>query len=169
MMNVIIVDDELLMRIGLKSMIDWEAYGFHIVGEAANGKEAMELALQHAPELIITDIKMPVMDGIALIREALLRKMVLFGHLEARRALTEAAAGRWSLAVDVFTELAERAPEAAGAASANAPAFHRSSCDKRPRVPISVWSRRMSCCATTIFVSTSSSWARSDATRSETR
>lgn len=70
MMNVIIVDDEILMRIGLKSMIDWESYGFHIVGEAANGKEAMELAQLYMPELIITDIKMPVMDGIALIREA---------------------------------------------------------------------------------------------------
>ncbi|MBD3919920.1 helix-turn-helix domain-containing protein [Paenibacillus sp. PR3] len=70
MMNVIIVDDEILMRIGLKSMIDWESYGFHIVGEAANGKEAMELAQLYMPELIITDIKMPVMDGIELIREA---------------------------------------------------------------------------------------------------
>lgn len=69
-MNVIIADDELLMRIGLKSMIDWEANGFQIVGEAANGKEALELAKKHAPHLIITDIKMPIMDGIELIREA---------------------------------------------------------------------------------------------------
>ncbi|MUT68262.1 response regulator [Paenibacillus sp. NEAU-GSW1] len=70
MLNVIIVDDELLMRIGLKSMINWEEHGFYMIGEAANGKEALELALQHSPDLIITDIKMPVMDGLELIRQA---------------------------------------------------------------------------------------------------
>ncbi|WP_338555441.1 response regulator [Paenibacillus sp. KS-LC4] len=69
MLNVIIVDDELLMRIGLKSMINWEEYGFYIAGEAANGKEALELAAQLSPDLIITDIKMPVMDGLELIRQ----------------------------------------------------------------------------------------------------
>ncbi|GIO15536.1 AraC family transcriptional regulator [Cohnella xylanilytica] len=69
MHKVLIVDDELLMRIGLKSMIDWEERGFRIVGEAANGKEALDLVDIHKPELIITDIKMPVMDGLELIRE----------------------------------------------------------------------------------------------------
>ncbi|CAH1208279.1 Protein-glutamate methylesterase/protein-glutamine glutaminase [Paenibacillus auburnensis] len=69
MNKVLIVDDELLMRIGLKSMIDWEKHGFRIVGEAANGREALELAELHQPGLIITDIKMPVMDGLELIRE----------------------------------------------------------------------------------------------------
>lgn len=64
-----IVDDELLMRIGIRSMIDWEEYGFQIVGEAGNGKEGLEIALTHSPDLIITDIKMPVMDGLELIRE----------------------------------------------------------------------------------------------------
>ncbi|RIX59645.1 response regulator [Paenibacillus nanensis] len=70
MLNVIIVDDELLMRIGLKSMIPWEEHGFVITGEAQNGKEALELAQRQAPDLIITDIKMPVMDGLELIRKA---------------------------------------------------------------------------------------------------
>ncbi|OBR67641.1 hypothetical protein A7K91_22450 [Paenibacillus oryzae] len=69
MKKVLIVDDELLMRIGLKSMIHWEEQGFRIIGEAANGKEALELVELHRPELIITDIKMPVMDGLELIRE----------------------------------------------------------------------------------------------------
>ncbi len=64
-----IVDDELLMRIGLKSMIDWEAHGFQIAGEAANGKEALELAAGQPPDLVIADIKMPVMDGLELIRQ----------------------------------------------------------------------------------------------------
>jgi Response regulator containing CheY-like receiver domain and AraC-type DNA-binding domain len=70
MLNVIIVDDELLMRIGLKSMIHWEEHGFHISGEAANGKEALELAARQRTDLIVTDIKMPVMDGLELIRQA---------------------------------------------------------------------------------------------------
>ncbi|WP_379142515.1 helix-turn-helix domain-containing protein [Paenibacillus sp. sgz500992] len=70
MLGVLIVDDELLMRIGLKSIIQWEEEGFTILGEAANGREALELAGIHRPDLIITDIKMPVMDGIELIREA---------------------------------------------------------------------------------------------------
>lgn len=70
MMNVLIVDDEMLMRIGLRSLIEWEQFGFQIIGEAANGKEALALAKQHKVDLIITDIKMPVMDGLDLIREA---------------------------------------------------------------------------------------------------
>ncbi len=70
MINVLIADDELLMRIGLKSMINWEQQGFQIIGEAANGKEALEMAHIQSPDLIITDIKMPVMDGLELIREA---------------------------------------------------------------------------------------------------
>lgn len=70
MIPFIIVDDELLMRIGLKWMLDWESLGFRLVGEASNGQEALELAERLRPSLIITDIKMPVMDGLALIREA---------------------------------------------------------------------------------------------------
>ncbi|QYR21023.1 response regulator [Paenibacillus sp. sptzw28] len=70
MIKVLIVDDELLMRIGLKSMIHWEEYGFTIIGEASNGKEALDIAASNPPDLIITDIKMPVMDGLELIRTA---------------------------------------------------------------------------------------------------
>lgn len=69
MLKLMIVDDELLMRIGIRSMIDWESHGFKIVAESANGKEALEAAHQVLPDLIITDIKMPVMDGLQLIRE----------------------------------------------------------------------------------------------------
>lgn len=69
MFKVLIVDDELLMRVGLTSLIDWEHYNFCIVGEASNGREALELVHQHRPDLIITDIKMPIMDGLDLMRE----------------------------------------------------------------------------------------------------
>lgn len=70
MLKLMIVDDELLMRIGIRSMINWECYGFQIAAEAANGKEALEAAKSVQPDLIITDIKMPVMDGLQLIRGA---------------------------------------------------------------------------------------------------
>ncbi|MDQ0169363.1 response regulator transcription factor [Paenibacillus tundrae] len=70
MYKLMIVDDELLMRVGIRSMLNWEEFGFHVVGEAGNGKEALELALEVSPDLIITDIKMPVMDGLKLIQEA---------------------------------------------------------------------------------------------------
>ncbi|KUP25104.1 response regulator [Paenibacillus sp. DMB5] len=69
MYKLMIVDDELLMRVGIRSMIDWEEHGFHVVGEAGNGKEGLEMALATSPDLIITDIKMPVMDGLQFIRE----------------------------------------------------------------------------------------------------
>lgn len=68
MYKLMIVDDELLMRVGIRSMLDWEEHGFYVIGEAANGKEALELALDVSPDLIITDIKMPVMDGLQLIQ-----------------------------------------------------------------------------------------------------
>lgn len=70
MIKVIIVDDEPLVRIGLKSLIQWEANGLSIEGEASNGKEAIELFNTCKPDIVVTDIKMPIMDGIELIKEA---------------------------------------------------------------------------------------------------
>lgn len=70
MLGVVIVDDEALSRIELKSMIDWEAEGFQILGEAENGKAGLELIMREEPDIVITDIKMPVMDGLEMIRLA---------------------------------------------------------------------------------------------------
>ncbi|MFB9328755.1 response regulator [Paenibacillus aurantiacus] len=69
MYRVIIVEDEFIVRFGIRSMIDWEKVGLQVAGEAANGREALELIRQNPPDILITDIKMPVMDGIALIEE----------------------------------------------------------------------------------------------------
>ncbi|MGF6354988.1 two-component system response regulator YesN [Paenibacillus sp. 4624] len=69
MYKLMIVEDELLMRVGIRSMLNWEEYGFCVTGEASNGKEALELALEKVPDLIITDIRMPVMDGLELIKQ----------------------------------------------------------------------------------------------------
>ncbi|MCM3111805.1 response regulator transcription factor [Lederbergia lenta] len=61
--KVLIVDDEVLIRQGIKYYVNWEEEGFQIVGEAANGSEALELIEKTQPHIVITDIVMPIMDG----------------------------------------------------------------------------------------------------------
>lgn len=68
MYRVMIVDDEILARVGIKSLISWNEHGFELVGESDNGRRAFELAKELLPDIVITDIKMPVMDGIELMR-----------------------------------------------------------------------------------------------------
>lgn len=70
MYQVLIVDDEPIVKIALRSMLDWGELGFHICATASNGKEALEKAEQFHPDLIICDLKMPVLDGIGLIKTA---------------------------------------------------------------------------------------------------
>jgi YesN/AraC family two-component response regulator len=67
--KVMIVDDENLAVEDLLDLVDWESLGFTVVATASNGKRALAKFRQHRPRLVITDIKMPVMDGIELIRE----------------------------------------------------------------------------------------------------
>lgn len=76
MRRVLIVDDEFLVRLGLKTTIDWTKYGYSIVGEASNGKEALEMFDKVNPDVVITDIKMPIMDGLELIQEISKKKKV---------------------------------------------------------------------------------------------
>ncbi|BBI35734.1 response regulator [Cohnella abietis] len=68
MKNLLVVEDETLIRLGMKVMLDWTEIGVQIVGDAANGKEAMQLIESQRIDIVITDIRMPVMDGIELIR-----------------------------------------------------------------------------------------------------
>lgn len=67
-MNVIIVDDEPIIRIGLRSMLDWESAGLRLVGEAEDGEEAWGLIEPLGVDLVITDLLMPRMDGLELLR-----------------------------------------------------------------------------------------------------
>lgn len=62
--KIIIIDDEFIMRQGMKHMLDWEEEGFQIVGEATNGQEGLELIEKLNPDIVIADIVMPVLDGI---------------------------------------------------------------------------------------------------------
>ncbi|MCL2865128.1 MAG: response regulator [Lachnospiraceae bacterium] len=63
--RVLIVDDEQIMRQGIRHMLDWESNGFQVVGEASNGKIALEVVKETNPDIIIADVVMPIMDGIA--------------------------------------------------------------------------------------------------------
>ncbi|OPJ66079.1 response regulator [Clostridium chromiireducens] len=69
MYSVMIVDDEPIIRKGLKKIINWEEYGFKIVCEARDGEEALELIKEHSIDFIVSDIKMHKITGIELLRE----------------------------------------------------------------------------------------------------
>ena len=69
MFRVIAVDDEAIVRIAMQNIIKWEEYDMTFVGIASNGKRALELVAEKQPDIIITDLVMNEMDGIALIRE----------------------------------------------------------------------------------------------------
>ena len=70
MYKILIADDEALMRKSLCTLIDWAKLGCQIVGTAENGLQAKQAVLDYQPDIIIADIKMPVMDGLAMIRAA---------------------------------------------------------------------------------------------------
>ena len=60
--RVLLVDDEEDIRVGISRKMDWESLGFSLVGEAENGQEALELAEQLRPDVVLTDIRMPHPD-----------------------------------------------------------------------------------------------------------
>jgi two-component system response regulator YesN len=68
--KVMIVDDEQLSRNGLIDLIGWEKFGCTVVASAENGREALNLLTQTEPDMIITDICMPFVDGLELIEQA---------------------------------------------------------------------------------------------------
>ena len=68
MLKVLIVEDEEMIRKGIVLTVDWAALDCVVVGEAANGQEGLEAARRLEPTLIITDLKMPKMDGIEMLR-----------------------------------------------------------------------------------------------------
>ncbi|GLH97290.1 response regulator transcription factor [Phytohabitans aurantiacus] len=66
--RVLLADDQVLVRTGFKLLLDSED-GIEVVGEAANGSEAVSLARAHRPDVVLMDIRMPVLDGIKATRE----------------------------------------------------------------------------------------------------
>lgn len=84
--RVLLADDEEEIRVGISRKIDWAGLGFQLVGEAENGQEALELAEQLSPDVVLTDIKMPFMDGLELCRRLKQRlpaaKLVVFSGFD---------------------------------------------------------------------------------------
>lgn len=78
-LSVLLVDDEQFVRMGLRSLIDWGSCGYQIIGEADNGEDALRMIAEKQPDLVITDIRMPVLDGLELIR-----RITQTGHLTTK-------------------------------------------------------------------------------------
>jgi two-component system, response regulator YesN len=70
MLKVLLVDDETLVKVGIKFSANWQELGFKIVAEGNNGEHGLSLIKEFNPDLVITDIVMPKMDGIEMMRKA---------------------------------------------------------------------------------------------------
>lgn len=70
MLKIFLAEDEVIVRETIKRMIPWEELGFELVGEAADGEMALPLLIRQKPDLLITEIKMPFMDGLTLAKLA---------------------------------------------------------------------------------------------------
>ena len=66
--KVILVDDEVEVIDAMQALIHWDELGFEVVGSATNGVKALELVEKLQPDVVLTDIKMPYMDGLELAR-----------------------------------------------------------------------------------------------------
>ncbi len=69
MLKCLIVDDEMISRVGVYEALDWSTMGIEVVGLAKNGKEGLKFFNDYTPDIVITDVKMPVMDGLQLVEE----------------------------------------------------------------------------------------------------
>lgn len=74
-LSLLIVDDEKSIRNGLKNGIDWEAYGIEVMETAKDGEEAFHIIKEYQPDIVITDIRMPVCDGLSLIEKTIHNKI----------------------------------------------------------------------------------------------
>lgn len=68
MIKVFLVEDEIVIRRGIRNNVDWNSYGFELVGEAGDGERAYPMILKSKPDILLTDVKMPFMDGLELSR-----------------------------------------------------------------------------------------------------
>lgn len=68
MLKLIIADDERIIRETISTIIDWKQYNIELVGLCQNGLEAYDIILDETPDIVLTDIRMPGMDGLELIR-----------------------------------------------------------------------------------------------------
>src|ERR687891_945049 len=104
--KVLIAEDEALIRLDLKEMLEEE--GYDVVGEASDGEQAVKLAAELKPDLVILDVKMPVLDGISAAEQIVAERIAPVVMLTAfsQRDLVERArdAGAMSYLVKPFTQ-----------------------------------------------------------------
>ena len=70
MYTVFLADDELIIRQGLKCIIEWNELGFEIIGEASNGADALQFILNEQPDVVMMDIRMPKLTGLEVVKQA---------------------------------------------------------------------------------------------------
>ena len=101
--RILVAEDEALIRMDLIEML--QEAGYTVVGEATNGAEAIELAHQHQPDLVILDVKMPILDGISAAEKIISIAPVLMLTAFSQRELVERArdAGVMAYVVKPFT------------------------------------------------------------------
>lgn len=99
MLTVLVVEDEQLLLRGLVRQLNWAQCGCEVIAQARNGREGLECITAHRPDIVITDIRMPIMDGLKMLQEARpmydFEAIILSGHSDfayARAALTLGAA-----------------------------------------------------------------------------
>ena len=95
--QIMLVDDHVMVRAGLKALLE-QMQGIHVVGEAANGFQAIELVKQLQPDVILMDLSMPGMDGIEAIKRIITISpdqhiLVLTGFLDEERLIQAVRAG----------------------------------------------------------------------------
>ncbi|MBB4941546.1 response regulator NasT [Streptosporangium album] len=104
--RVVIAEDEALIRLDLKEMLEEDGYA--VVGEAGDGETAVKLAVEHRPDLVILDVKMPILDGISAAEQIVSQRIAPCLILTAfsQRDLVERArdAGAMAYLVKPFTK-----------------------------------------------------------------
>lgn len=86
-LSILIADDEAIVREGIRDRIDWTALGYRLIGDFEDGRSALEAARSHRPDVVLTDIRMPFLDGIELTRRVVdelpdTQVLLLTGHDE---------------------------------------------------------------------------------------
>ncbi|CAI6040373.1 response regulator transcription factor [Cohnella sp. JJ-181] len=110
MLKVLLVDDESWVVESLKDLVEWERYGFRVVGQAASGEEALATIGRLRPEVVFTDIRMPEMNGLELIRRGRnlpepIQFVVVSGYAEFAYAQKALAYGAVAYCLKPFDEL----------------------------------------------------------------
>ena len=101
--RILVAEDETLIRMDLVEML--QAAGYEVVAQATNGQEAIDLAIQHTPDLAILDVKMPVLDGISAAEKIIEIAPVLMLTAYSQKELVDRArdAGVMAYVVKPFT------------------------------------------------------------------